>query len=142
MPASPSHSTLGMPGFCFRLEASARAGSRAAPQAGSTLASVPAPLFPADALEAVPLFAPAGSLLPTRLAQQYFGDRLFNPLTLFIFPGGEGELNSACASSHASSEHHSSSPGLAAGWICCITFHGAPSREALSCAPQPHGTLS
>ena len=64
-----------------------------------------APLFPADPLECVPLFAPAGGLLPTKLAQQYFGDRLFNPLTLFVFPGAQGAVDSTCVRrpSHASS---------------------------------------
>lgn len=57
-------------------------------QAGTTLDKVSAPLFPPDALEVVPLYAPGGALLPTKLAQQYVGDRLFNPLTLLIFPVG------------------------------------------------------
>ena len=61
-----------------------------------------APLFPADPLEVVPLFAPGCGLMPTKLAQQYVGDRLFNPLTLFIFPSGpvaESAINSTCGPS-------------------------------------------
>jgi hypothetical protein len=71
-------------------------------QAGTTLDKVSAPLFPADALEVVPLYAPGGALLPTKLAQQYVGDRLFNPLTLLIFPvdpsyGAPGTQITKCA---------------------------------------------
>ena len=69
----------------------------ACPQAGSVLARVAAPLFPADALEAVPLYAPGGALLPTKLAAQYVGDRLFNPLTLLIFPAGSAAAKSGAA---------------------------------------------
>ena len=67
-------------------------------QAGSEL-EVSAPLFPEDVLEAVPLYAPGGALLPTRLVQQYFGDRLVNPLTLIIFPTGTAAVSSRCTPS-------------------------------------------
>lgn len=67
-------------------------------QAGTELGSVPAPLYPEDSLEAVPLYAPAGALLPMKLAQQYVGDLLINPLTLAVFPADKGATSSSkCA---------------------------------------------